>query len=663
MSRLKPARDFLEWATERVPGVNAPTTLVIALFTLLALLARLVFLGQRVAHYDEARVGYWILHYVETGSFAYRSIIHGPFIQQVDALLFSLVGASDFVARLPVAIVGGLLPLSAYLYREHLRDLEVVALSGFLAFNPVLLYYSRFMRSDVLVAAFMFVALGFLVRFYDTREIRYLYGISFFTALGFASKENALLYQVTWVGAAALLADQALFRPRSYPNGLSLLLEKTGYLRERLGDLRERPVDFLRGYPLNLFGSAILFFVVSLYFYAPRGKGLPGLYFPRDASGDWVGLWEAVLNPTKLSQLVDRTVSYTLSEYAYWLGQGGTPPRLDMAASRQLTGNGTFVDQLAVSPTLADAVSKAMELFVAAYLLTLQGFLDVLALKAMPLAMFALLGFVYERYVADTSRNLVLFSSYAGVASLLGYGLGADIFGPWLVVHAILPLAIPAAAGLGRVASWGIAAADDEDDVSLVVFAFLLLLVGSVAGLAVTSVYVGDQAGSNKLVQYAQPAGDMKPTLRDLDRISTNHRNGADVIVYSGASWEPPLPRSVLVRPNVRSWQQRTELAYRPACIKWFNMLPMSWYFEMYDTRVDCTRSPSELSSLASSGSPPPVLITAYEDKTVPRETLRKQGYTAHTYRLRAMKRPLPLSQSAPNERRVTFWIHEEWAG
>jgi hypothetical protein len=58
--------------------------------------------------------------------------------------------------RLVPVVVGGLFPLSAWLYREHLRRVEVVALALLLAVEPVLFYYSRFMRNDATVAALAF---------------------------------------------------------------------------------------------------------------------------------------------------------------------------------------------------------------------------------------------------------------------------------------------------------------------------------------------------------------------------------------------------------------------------------------------------------------------------------------------------------------------------
>ena len=205
-----------------------PVVVAVLAITAVGLLARVTLLGSRTTHWDEARVAYWVDYTFETGRFAYNSHTHGPVIQHLSRYLFGLLGPSDTTIRIPVAIIGGLLPVSALLYRERLRDVETVFLAGLLSANAVLLYYSRFMRSDLLVATFMFTAFGLFVRFYDTRRIRYLYAAVVAIVFAVGSKENAPLYVLTWLGAGAVLLDVALYRPRNYRGGLDLMATKCG---------------------------------------------------------------------------------------------------------------------------------------------------------------------------------------------------------------------------------------------------------------------------------------------------------------------------------------------------------------------------------------------------------------------------------------------------
>ena len=165
------------------------TLLSVVAITLFAIVVRVVGLGDRVAHWDEARVAYWILDYGATGVIFYRPIVHGPLVQLVNAPIVDALGATDGVIRLFPAVVGGLLPLSALLFRHRLRDEAVLSLAALLALNPVLVYYSRFMRSDILTGAFAFVAFALLVRAIDLRDRRYLYPAALFLALSIRVKK------------------------------------------------------------------------------------------------------------------------------------------------------------------------------------------------------------------------------------------------------------------------------------------------------------------------------------------------------------------------------------------------------------------------------------------------------------------------------------------
>jgi uncharacterized protein (TIGR03663 family) len=625
---------------------DVPLVYLVGAVAVLAVLARAFTLGARTFHWDEARVGYWILYYVDSGSFTYRHAIHGPLIQQVNHWLFPLVGASDFTARLPVALVGGLLPLSALLFRKHLDRAETVALSLFLGSNAVLLYYSRFMRSDILVAAFMFTAFGFLVRLYDTRQFRYLYAASAFAALGFASKENAIVYLLTWVGATVLLTDQALYRPRKHPAGLALLRQTwpgrlLRYLFERLWAAREALQQVREGAPLgeaigdpvgralrapssgprrlfryggHALGAVVLFFAVIVFFFAPRGLGHEGLMVnPEPAKQNLVGLYQALGSPLEFPGYAIDVLQGTFDEFSRWFNRTSNPG----------CGKSNIID---------------------GYICFLGRYVEVMYSHALILSLFAVLGFLYERYIRPQSRNLVMFASYVGFVSVLGYPLGTDIFGAWIVVHAVVPLALPAAVVFAGLYKWWRDAAVDRDTVAAVIIAAVLVLVSLQAGVvAATSSYETDQSSENNLVQYAQPGSDLGPTVEGMETIAAENQ-GTDVLLYYGESGEEYDTNIAFVR---QPGEDYPDMAFEPLCSRWFNTLPLPWYFETTGADLACENNARNLTARAQAEQPPMILALQADD-SLPTGQL-SETYERQVVRIRSY------------DREMVVFVHEDW--
>jgi len=553
----------------------------------LGTLLRLPLLGRRIAHFDEGRVNYWTLHFLETGEFHYRYIIHGPFVQHVDRALFAVVGPTDFAARLPIAVVGSLLPLAALLFRERLRDVEVAALAGFLGLNPLLIYYSRFMRSTLLVAGFSFVAFGLFVRAVDTGARRYAYAGAFAWTLAFAAKENALVYLLCWLGASVLLLDHWLFRPGTTTSGFDRL---RGWYRgvvdrpaDRLGPLAEGA--------LLVSTSALVVGAVTLFFYAPRSPD------------GGVGLWSTVFAPWTLPALVDATVADIATGLDYWFARPGETENLAHTYRVRL---GKFV-------------GTGME-------------------YAAAVGAFAVAGTVLERYFSDRPRLTVMFAAYWGFVSVLGYPLGTDIWAAWIIVNAVVPLAIPAAVGLGVLVRTGRDALAEDDTVSVAAAGLILLLVvGQAGAAAATGVYSDTTSADNQLVQYAQPSQEMRPSVDEMAVVAAENE-GTDALVYGEAFVDG--------KTDGRS----------PACAKWFEVLPYPWYFEAHDVEVTCATDASGLPDR-----PPPVVIVKQEveggERVVPRPVAEyvPDSYDRRTFQLRTTAKPVAVfvdPASRPNSSR-----------
>jgi uncharacterized protein (TIGR03663 family) len=450
-------------------GRRRASAAAVAAAVLAALALRVALLGDRIFHWDEARVGYWILQYQATGEWQYRAIVHGPFLFQVNEFLFGVFGRTDAVARAPVAVVGALLPATAWLFRTRLDDVEVVSLAALLAVNPVLVYYSRFMRNDVLVAAFSLAALGLAVRALDTRRGGYLVAAGAVLGLAFTTKENALVYVGMFAGATALLLDERLFTARERASNWSSTL---------YGELRGTARGVV-AWRRALAGAAVAFLAVVVVFYAPRPE-----------------FYAAFGEPTRLPGVLS---AGTAGAWAEFWGTWGT----EGSVSRDHS-----------------------------YIAFLTDALRTLSAASLMLVLAAVFGFLAERYVADDPRDLVLFAGYWGAASVVVYPAITDISGHWSVVHTVVPLAIPAAVGLRLVVDRGSSAFTDDDYLSVALAVVVLLAAAGQMGVVTAETsFLMPQDDDNKLVQYGQPASDMHDTLATVERVAAAN-DGTDVLYY-----------------------------------------------------------------------------------------------------------------------------------
>lgn len=533
---------------------DRPVLAALLLVTGLALAIRLIALGDRVFYYDEVWFGYWILKFLEHGDWTYRPILHGPFYVRLNSIIFSLIGANDYTARLVPAIIGGGLPLSAWLFRNRLRRDEVLVLGILLAMNPILLYYSRFMRKDLPLAALMLVTLGFLVRASETGRLRYAYGAAFSFGWALTTKESVLLWVLTWGGAAALVLDRRLVRARDTEGD-------PGAIIRSVWNHLVRSIRYWRG---HILGAVLTTLAVVVYSYAPRAGAV------RE-----VGLWEAL---------------------------GGQYQQLPTV----------------INAATAGALGKAIDYWVAGdiqqhpYLPYLEDTLATLIAGALGVCLLAAVGFCWDRYGRDEPRSLVGFHAYAGLAAILGYPLANNLPVPWSTVHAVVPLTIPAAVGGAAIYRWGIGHTTSVIDRELsetIPWAKVRagLMVVLFLGLAVNATAVGLQTSylephesprgdpGNEIVYYAQPPGELQQPIQQIFRAADTGDDDIDVL-YVGGRLRDPSPPADEIDPS-------TPYNFRYPLI--YSRIPFPWYTELANADLADVASAAEIGA-----DPPPIVIT-----------------------------------------------------
>ncbi len=158
---------------------------------------RLWDLGSRAMHHDESLHATYAWYLANGQGFIHNPMMHGPFQMEATAGAFVLFGDSDVSARLVYAIAGTLLVGLPFFLRPRLGTLGAIFVSAMLAFSPVLLYFSRFARNDILIALWTFGLVACMWRYIEEGRHRYLYFSAALLALAFATKETSYIVTAT----------------------------------------------------------------------------------------------------------------------------------------------------------------------------------------------------------------------------------------------------------------------------------------------------------------------------------------------------------------------------------------------------------------------------------------------------------------------------------
>ncbi len=153
------------------------------------LLVRLHDLGTRAMHHDESLHTFFSWNLYMGRGYVHDPMMHGPFQFHALALIYFLFGDSDATARLLAALAGTAAIGVCYWLRPWLGRFGALAAALLLTFSPVMLYFSRFARNDIIIALWNLLIVlglwGYLAGRRPAALVLAAAGIS----LGFATKE------------------------------------------------------------------------------------------------------------------------------------------------------------------------------------------------------------------------------------------------------------------------------------------------------------------------------------------------------------------------------------------------------------------------------------------------------------------------------------------
>jgi predicted membrane-bound mannosyltransferase/DNA-binding beta-propeller fold protein YncE len=168
--------------------------IIFGIILLLAVISRFYDLGARVISHDETSHVYYAWRLFRGMGYSHDPITHGPFQFHFLALIYFLLGDSDYTARIPAAITGVITILFLWKYRRYLGSWGTLAAALMFLISPFMLYYSRYVRNESFSALFGVVTLWAILRYLETSSPRFLYWLTAATVLHFTTKETAFIY-------------------------------------------------------------------------------------------------------------------------------------------------------------------------------------------------------------------------------------------------------------------------------------------------------------------------------------------------------------------------------------------------------------------------------------------------------------------------------------
>jgi len=170
---------------------------IVVVFTLLS---RLLLLHHHQLNHDESIYVLDSLRYLRDG-YRFDPEQHGPFLFFLNMMIFRLLGATDATVLLGPAILGVVLVVLPLLLLgiRGIDPLGAVLSAALLAASPSFLYFSRMMKTDIYLAAFLMGVVVFGVRYAMEDRPADLRLAAACLGLLFATRVDAIIHVVAFV--------------------------------------------------------------------------------------------------------------------------------------------------------------------------------------------------------------------------------------------------------------------------------------------------------------------------------------------------------------------------------------------------------------------------------------------------------------------------------
>lgn len=176
--------------------------------TIVAAVLRMIGLGAKPMHHDEAQHAWFAWRVLEGEGYAYDPVYHGPVQFYLTTLAHLVLGAGEASARAAPALMGTAAVFVPFFLRRQLGTAGALTTSALLCVTPSYLYFSRFAREDIYVATVTLALIVVLLRFLDEPRRWHPAALLGLLAVSFATKETT--YISVFVAGLFVLAVAAV---------------------------------------------------------------------------------------------------------------------------------------------------------------------------------------------------------------------------------------------------------------------------------------------------------------------------------------------------------------------------------------------------------------------------------------------------------------------
>ena len=176
---------LLRWDAEK---------LLWAVLLILTVLSRVIGLGDRAMSHDESLHTVYSWQLYDGRGYQHQPMMHGPLKFILNALAYFTFGVDDWSSRIQVAIFGIALVWLAYFFKRWMGKAGAFATGLMLAISPALLYYSRYIRDEVMLCTLLVLLALCMFRYMESRSAGWLIATAATLAFAFLTMEASFIF-------------------------------------------------------------------------------------------------------------------------------------------------------------------------------------------------------------------------------------------------------------------------------------------------------------------------------------------------------------------------------------------------------------------------------------------------------------------------------------